>query len=85
MVCVPSEAHHWYPYECCHEMDCAPILNIYYMNDGSKLVTIKLENNIFRSAIFPKDFNIRASLDNEQHACISYSNQPMCLFLTGGV
>lgn len=85
MVCVPCEAHHWYPYECCHEMDCGPIINIYYLNDNSKLIVIKLDNGELRSATFPENFQIRSSLDEKQHACISNSNQPMCLFLTGGV
>lgn len=84
MACAVCEAHSWYPYECCHFLDCGPIVNIYFLEDNSKLVIIKLKDNTYRSAVFPKDFQIRASLDEKQHACISNSSQPMCLFMTSG-
>lgn len=87
MVVVPSEGvTHWiYPHECCHDLDCGPIVNIYLLEDNSKFITIKLDDGTYRSATFSQQFDIRPALDNREHACISYDMKPVCLFLNGQI
>ncbi len=82
MVNVPCKlnAHLNYPMECCHHQDCGLIVKTTYLESGDKYITIQLSNGEYRSAIFPKGYPERISMDGQNHACI-YMNSPVCLFL----
>ncbi len=73
-------AHSWYPKDCCHDEDCAPVVKIEYLKDGYMRVTT--ENG--RSALFHRLLPKRPSKDNRVHACI-YAGEPMCLFVPPGM
>lgn len=76
-----------YPPECCGGNDCAPIQEMSMLEDGSLKVRTK-----HGTAIFPKDFPIRPSFDEQQHACFMTAKgedgEPytirFCLFLSAG-
>jgi hypothetical protein len=59
-----------YPFECCHEQDCAPVDSVARTNptDGSLpqlIVTTK-----HGTVAVPNDFIPRMSEDNQMHACM---------------
>jgi hypothetical protein len=72
---VPVKGHSWYPLECCHQMDCAPIVK----EEGSTVTTIH------GTVIVPQNFKpVRPSQDNKSHACI-VNNKLICIFRPTGV
>ena len=89
---TPAAAHDWYPMECCHAMDCAPVEKVEIISlqsagimgsaplPGSMLITTK-----HGSVIVPANFPRRESKDNQMHACIRPSTggtpRLICLFL----
>ena len=85
MVCLflpaaGARAHSWYPADCCHDEDCAPVTKFENVGDGYFRVTI--ENG--RSALFHKYLPKMPSRDERMHACI-YQGEPMCLFVPPGM
>ena len=80
-----------YPYECCHDQDCAPVKKVESVTDPSNtnglpltVVTVMLmdphsptqEMRDYTFAI-PPDMQIRESMDNRMHACANvYLNPP---------
>ena len=64
-------AHDWYPMECCHGLDCAPVDKVEVLTPISAnapptmVITTK-----FGSVMVPPDFPRRESLDNRMHACM---------------
>ena len=78
---VPSSAHWKYPPECCHNLDCGPIVKMMPLENNTKLIVIKLDNGTERTAVFPDNFKLRPALDEKQHACISHDSKPLCWFL----
>lgn len=59
-----ARAHDWYPIECCHQMDCAPIDRIERF-EGSLIVTSK-----HGTAIVPDVLPRRESKDSRSHVCM---------------
>ena len=78
-------AHYNYPYACCGDYDCGPVISIIPTPNGDKRVTIMLQNGVERAAIFPKDQQSQPPVDDRDHACIGNNLKPLCLFLNGGV
>ena len=96
LVATPAAAHDWYPMECCHSMDCAPVEKVEMIPGpaitsmlgtpvpadalGSMLVTTK-----HGSVIVPANFPRRESKDNQMHACVrpGYKGymRLICIFL----
>jgi len=80
-VATPAAAHDWYPMECCHAMDCAPVDKVEMLpgpsiasmlstpaqadSVGGMLVTTR-----HGSVIVPANFPRRESKDNRMHACM---------------
>jgi hypothetical protein len=93
-VATPAAAHDWYPMECCHEMDCAPVDHAELVptpttDDGkggqrlsppSMSVTTK-----HGTVIVPGDFPRRESKDHRMHACMmpgaTGKMQLICIFM----
>ena len=80
-VATPAAAHDWYPMECCHAMDCAPVERVEMIPGpaitsllgtpaqanalGAMLVTTK-----HGSVVVPANFPRRESKDSRMHACM---------------
>jgi hypothetical protein len=77
-VATPASAHDWYPIECCHSMDCAPVDKVEMLPGpplasafggpvtlGGMLVTTK-----HGTVAVPENFPRRESKDNRMHACM---------------
>jgi hypothetical protein len=95
-VATPAAAHDWYPIECCHAMDCAPVDKVdmlpapgvtgligtpaYASTVGELVVTTK-----HGTVIVPANFPRRESHDNQMHACMrpmsDGSMRLLCFFL----
>jgi len=70
---TPAQAHDWYPKECCHDNDCAPVESTARTSSlaasselPSTLVTTK-----HGTAVIPPNLPRRESKDNRMHACMS--------------
>lgn len=95
LLAGPAQAHDWYPPECCHELDCAPVDKVEMLpgasmaimgapsggaGPGAMMVTTK-----HGTAYVPADFPRRASKDNRMHACMRKTQMGtmklICIFL----
>jgi hypothetical protein len=78
LAATPAAAHDWYPLECCHEQDCAPVDKVELVPtpaasgaDGARsevpalMVTTK-HGTVRVPASFPR----RESKDHRMHACM---------------
>src|SRR5215831_21297535 len=67
----PVIAHEWYPMECCHGRDCAPVESVETLAPASTngLATLVVTTK-FGTAVVPADFPRRESKDNRMHACM---------------
>ena len=93
---TPAAAHDWYPMECCHGMDCAPVEKVEMIPGpgmasllsapaqasplGEMLVTTK-----HGSVVVPANFPRRESKDSRMHACMrpgpNGTMRLICVFL----
>jgi hypothetical protein len=91
---TPAAAHDWYPIECCHEMDCAPVDRAEMVptpmaDDGGDPGTVSAPSMSVTTkhgtVIVPGDFPRRESKDHRMHACMvpnsSGQMQLLCLFM----
>jgi len=81
LAATPAVAHDWYPIECCHGLDCAPVERVEVLpNAAAMAVTSK-----HGTAIVPVSFPTRDSKDHRMHVCMRPSGagamHPVCLFL----
>ena len=93
LAATPAAAHDWYPLECCHEMDCAPVDRTEIVptpttaepqgaavGPPAMIVTTK-----HGTVLVPGDFPRRESKDNRMHACMmpgaGGKMQLICIFL----
>lgn len=67
----PAIAHEWYPTECCHGRDCAPVESVETLAPASTngLATLVITTK-YGTAVVPPDFPRRESKDNRMHACM---------------
>jgi hypothetical protein len=67
----PAIAHEWYPMECCHGRDCAPVESVETLAPASTngLATLVVTTK-YGTAVVPADFPRRDSKDNRMHACM---------------
>jgi hypothetical protein len=79
-ACRPIAAHDWYPWECCSNLDCAPVIAAEVLPDASLRVTTR-----HGTIVVPSSFERRESKDNRLHACMRPDEhgtmQPICLFV----
>lgn len=77
----PTTAHSWYPLECCHEMDCAPVDQVQSAPElDGVIVTSKVG-----TALIPATFPKRTSKDHRMHVCLTKDaagqTKLLCVFL----
>jgi hypothetical protein len=82
---MPAAAHSWYPPECCHEIDCAPveaIVRVVPVGGGAPQLLVRSKHG---AAIMPHDFPVRDSQDGHMHVCLGYdpfgSRNVLCFFV----
>jgi hypothetical protein len=79
-VATPASAHDWYPIECCHGMDCAPVDKV-EMQEGTSLVVTSRHG----TAVVPATMPRRESKDSRMHVCMRPSSSGgmriICVFL----
>ncbi len=76
-----AAAHDWYPRECCHDVDCAPVERVEMLADG----VLRLTSRVGTTDV-PASFPRQPSPDDQMHICmVRYSHfdgmQPVCLFV----
>jgi hypothetical protein len=81
-----ADAHDWYPIECCHGMDCAPVDKVEVATPVSaNAATPMVVTTKFGSVMVPPDFPRRESQDNRMHACMRQGATGrmhlLCIFL----
>jgi|SRR5262245_44144097 hypothetical protein len=93
LAATPAAAHDWYPLECCHHMDCAPVDHAEFVATpatsetqgvapapGAMVVTTR-----HGSVLVPANFPRRESKDHRMHACMmpgaGGQMQLICIFL----
>jgi hypothetical protein len=59
-------AHDWYPRECCHNLDCAPVDRADLLPDGSLRLTSKVG-----TTVVPPSFPRQQSQDYQMHICMA--------------
>lgn len=82
----PAQAHDWYPKECCHDNDCAPVESV--SRSSSLAATSELPSMVVTTkhgtAIVPPNLPRRESKDNRMHACMNSGPmgkmQLICIF-----
>lgn len=73
---TPAHAHGWYPPECCHDMDCAPVTQAAHVAGalmGNSLVAtppLLMVTTRHGYVVVPHNFPIKQSKDGQMHACM---------------
>jgi hypothetical protein len=79
-----ARAHDWYPIECCHAIDCAPVESVGQIVPTGGGVPLLVVTSKHGTAIVPQDLPRQTSKDNRMHVCMRYLNGTMsvrCLFV----
>ncbi len=93
LATTPAAAHDWYPLECCHQQDCAPVDRTEFVPTpataepqgmtpapGTMIVTTK-----HGTVVVPANFPRRESKDHRMHACMMPGSggqmQLICIFM----
>jgi hypothetical protein len=76
-----AAAHDWYPRDCCHDVDCAPVERVEVLADG----VLRLTTRVGTTEV-PASFPRQPSPDGQIHVCmVRYSHldnmRPVCLFV----
>jgi len=79
------QSHDWYPMECCHSTDCAPVdstAQLIPMGGGIPQMVVTSKHG---TAIISQNFPRQASKDNRMHVCMrrmpNGTMQVLCLFI----
>ena len=67
---VPARAHDWYPMECCHATDCAPVEKTAWLVPTSGAARQLIVTSKHGTAIVPQTLPVRESRDNRMHVCM---------------
>jgi hypothetical protein len=81
-----GDAHDWYPLDCCHGMDCAPVDKVETLvpvsADNPPVMVVTTKHG---TVIVPADFPRRESKDNQMHVCMRPGTtgrmQLLCIFV----
>jgi hypothetical protein len=77
-------AHDWYPVECCHSIDCAPVDSVGQIVPTGGGVPQLVVTSKHGTAVVPQDLPRRPSKDNRMHVCMRSLNgitYVLCLFV----
>ncbi|MGE0702032.1 MAG: hypothetical protein AB7O57_23245 [Hyphomicrobiaceae bacterium] len=82
----PASAHDWYPHDCCHDMDCAPVESAEWLASMAGGLPQLVVTSKHGKAIVRRGASIRASKDNRMHVCMKRYDplgemEVICLFL----
>lgn len=79
-ITTPASVYDWYPIECCHGMDCAPVEKVEMLEGTSLVVTSR-----HGTGVVPATMLRRESKDSRMHVCMRPSNSGgmriICVFL----
>lgn len=83
---APAIGHDWYPHDCCHDMDCAPVESMAWLGPAQgehRRLTITSKHG---TAIIRQGVSIRPSRDHRMHVCMKRYDvlgdmEVNCLFL----
>ena len=83
---APAKAHDWYPEECCHGKDCAPVESMQWVEAfGATHLYVTSRHGKVR---IPPNFPLRVSRDGRMHVCMQSSfddgMELICLFNPAG-
>ena len=87
IVTWPTSAkpHSWYPKECCHHDDCAPVESVLTLAPPDGSGPQLLVRSKHGTVLVPRDFPVRQSKDSRMHICVRDdpygSKDVMCLFM----
>jgi len=91
LTTLKSEAHDWYPSECCGGMDCAPVdsWSITKSPDPKQLGQLVVTTK-HGTINIPPDFSKRESKDAQMHVCMrkdgpSEIMKLICVFIPPGM
>ena len=77
---LTAAAHDWYPQECCHFNDCAPVDRVEQSGPGGMTVTSR-----HGTAVVPESMPRRESRDQRMHVCMQPgrggSMRVICVFI----
>jgi hypothetical protein len=79
---APARAHDWYPEECCHGKDCAPVQSMEWVDayGASHLYVTSRDGTV----VIPPNFPWRVSPDGRMHVCMRRTfddgMEVICLF-----
>jgi hypothetical protein len=84
-LAIPAKAHDWYPLECCHAMDCAPVERHGFIRpmsgDGLPQLMVTSKHG---TVTVPHNFPRRTSKDGRMHVCMrpgtDGSMRLLCIF-----
>lgn len=75
-----ASGHGWYPIECCHSMDCAPVDSAERNGSGGLTVTSR-----HGTGIVPDSMRRRESRDQHMHVCMQPGSdgrmRVICIFI----
>lgn len=67
---IRTLGHGWYPKECCHDMDCAPVEDVTrWVPTGGGIPELIVSSKHGR-VLVPQGFPVRASKDGRMHVCM---------------
>lgn len=88
-ILAPASGHGWYPKECCHDMDCAPVDNIAWLVPTGGAAPQIIVTTKHGKAILRPNFSARESKDSRAHVCMRRFDtgdmEVICLFLPPGM
>ena len=79
---------YWYPLECCHAQDCAPVQSWARLVSAGGGVSQLIVTSKHGTAIVPNDLPVRESKDSRMHVCMRRDLdyvEVICLFMPPGV
>jgi hypothetical protein len=65
---APAKAHDWYPIECCHSRDCAPVETMAWEEGYGERPQLAITSK-HGTVLIPPNFPVRTSKDGRMHVC----------------
>ena len=85
---APAKAHDWYPNDCCHDKDCAPVESMVRLCRRVEASRRSWSRRSTARRAFRRDFSLRESKDSRMHVCMGRHDtgdmDVICLFMPPG-